>query len=358
MRNTTSPSTSHPLRHIALLAFDDCQSLDVCGPLEVFAFADRWLYTTGRIAQPAYALSVLAEEPGPVVSMSGLRVHADRAIRDIDGGIDTLLVSGGMVEGARKNPALLGFLHRMAGQVRRLGSICTGAFLLAEAGLLDGRRVTTHWAYCAQFAGEYPKVRLEPDLISIRDGNIYSSGGITAGIDLALALVEEDWGAEVAAMVGRWILVFPNRPGGQSQFSVNLHQGASARTDFCELQDWIMSHPHENLDVEALAERMSMSPRHFSRTFAREVGLTPAKFVELARLERARLRLEQTLLPVETIAAQSGFGTPEHMRRAFQRAFKVSPQDYRARFRSPRQAASDGHAWISEPPAMQSMNLI
>jgi transcriptional regulator GlxA family with amidase domain len=333
--NSGNELTQNPHRRVAMLAFEGCQILDVCGPLEVFGFADHWLQLSGQIEKPAYSLSVLAEREGPLTTMSGLRIVADRAIDEADDGIDTLLVAGGLgVEQARKNPNLVDWLSRMAGRVRRLGSICTGAFLLAETGLLDGCRATTHWNWCHQLADEYPNVRVEPDHIAVRDGSMYSSGGVTAGIDLAMSLVEEDWGRETAAMVGRWILVFPNRPGGQSQFSTCLVNGSGARRNFRELQDWIVGHPGEDLSVEALARRVSMSPRHFARTFDREVGLTPAKFVELARLERARAQLEQTLLPVEIIAGQCGFGSPENMRRTFQRILKVSPQDYRARFRS------------------------
>lgn len=343
MNSQTAPHPSAP-RRIAVLAFDGCNALDVCGPLEVFGFAERWLHLSGQVpgswdaahrSGAAYPVSVLAEQAGPLTTMNGLRVVADRAIGEIDDTIDTLLVAGGIVDEARKNRRLLEWVRHMAGRARRVGSICTGAFLLAESGLLEGRRATTHWFYCRQLAEEFRGIKVEPDRISIRDGSVYSSGGITAGIDLALSLVEEDWGPEVAAMAGRWMLVFPNRPGGQSQFGTCLMTGRGAGRDFRELQDWIVSHPQEDLSVEALARRMNMSPRNFARTFDREVGLTPAKFVELARLEGARARLEQTLLPVEIVAGQCGFGNPEHMRRAFQRILKLSPQDYRARFRSP-----------------------
>lgn len=330
-------------RRVAILIFDGCAALDVAGPLEVFGFAERWLQLTGQVPGPAlanhltgsaYALSVLARRPGPVATMSGLKLMAEQAIGEADEDIDTLLIAGGVgVEQARKDPGLVAWINHMAGRVRRVASICTGAFLLAESGLLKGRRATTHWNYCHQLATEFPDVTVEPDRIAVRDGAVYSSGGITAGIDLTLSLVEEDWGRETAAIVGRWILVFPNRPGGQSQFSACLTNGFGARRDFRELQDWIVAHPAEDLGVEALAARMSMSPRHFARTFEREVGLTPAKFVELARLERARAQLEQTRLPVESIARQCGFGTTEQMRRTFQRALRVSPLDYRARFR-------------------------
>jgi transcriptional regulator GlxA family with amidase domain len=334
MNNDREP-TRIPHRRIAMLAFEGCEILDVCGPLEIFGMANIWLKLSGQAEESPYTLSVLAEQAGPVTTMSGLRIVADRAIGDSDDGIDTLLVSGGLgVDQARKNPNLVAWLTRMAGRVRRLGSICTGAFLLAESGLLDGRRATTHWYWCQQLADEFRNVTVEPDRIAVRDGAVYSSGGVTAGIDLALSLIEEDWGRETAVMIGRWMLVFPSRPGGQSQFGNCLVKGAKARQDFQELQDWIITHPGEDLSVEALASRMNMSPRHFARTFDQEVGLTPAKFVELARLEKARALLEQTRLPVEAIARQCGFGHPENLRRAFQRTLKVSPLDYRARFRS------------------------
>ncbi|MGZ8246514.1 GlxA family transcriptional regulator [Methylomagnum sp.] len=332
MNEKTKTQPGQP-RRIAMLAFEDSQMLDICGPLEVFGFVDYWLRMSGQAVAPNYILTVLAERAGPVTTMSGVRIMADQAIGDFEGDIDTLLVAGGLIEQARRNPSLLAWLSRMAGRVRRLGSICTGAFLLAECGLLDGRRATTHWKYCAQLAEEYPHIRVEPDRIAVRDGAVYTSGGVTAGIDLAMSLVEEDWGPETTAMVGRGMLVFPNRPGGQSQFSADLLKAAASRRDFRELQDWMLAHPNADLSVEAMADRMNMSPRHFARTFEREVGLTPAKFVEMIRLERARAQLEQTRLPVETISRQCGFGTPEQMRRTFQRTLKVSPLDYRARFR-------------------------
>jgi transcriptional regulator GlxA family with amidase domain len=357
--NSNQGSIQNPQRRVALLVFDGCQILDVCGPSEVFGFAERVLQLSGHIpgsgfsgrpAGLAYPLSVFAEKAGPVTTLSGMRIVADHAIGEADEDIDTLIVTGGFLAEVRKNQALLPWIKRMAGRVRRLASICTGAFLLADSGLLDGRRVTTHWYYCDQLAREFPNITVEPDRIAVRDGGVYSSGGITAGIDLALSLVEEDWGRQVAAMTGRWLLMFPNRPGGQSQFSMSLMNGFGSRRDFLELQDWIVAHPGEDLSVEALARRMAMSPRHFARTFEREVGLTPAKFVELARLERARAQLEQTLLPVEIIARECGFGTPEHMRRTFQRTLKVSPQDYRARFRI------TGH--VSKPRAESLTELI
>jgi transcriptional regulator GlxA family with amidase domain len=222
----------------------------------------------------------------------------------------------------------------MAPRVRRVASVCSGAFILAAAGLLNNRRVTTHWLFSELLAAEYPSIQVDSSLIFARDGNIYTSGGITAGIDLALALVEEDLGREIPLAVARTMVVFPRRPGGQSQFSAYMKCGAQNRPDIGELQAWILGHPGEDLSVIALANRIAMSPRNFARLFRSETGMTPAQFTERARADAARCKLEQTVLPVETIAEQCGFGNPERMRCTFQRLFDVSPHDYRARFRS------------------------
>jgi transcriptional regulator GlxA family with amidase domain len=222
----------------------------------------------------------------------------------------------------------------MAPRVRRVASICTGAFILAAAGLLNHRHVTTHWMFSEALATKYPAIQVDSNLLFARDGNIYTSGGITAGIDLALTLVEEDLGREVTLAVARTMVVFPRRPGGQSQFSAFLMAEAKNQPDIRELQGWILGHPGEDLSVPALADRMGMSPRNFARLFRSETGETPARFTERARSEAARCKLEQTVVPVETIAEQCGFGNAERMRRTFQRLFDISPQDYRARFRS------------------------
>ncbi|WP_437756163.1 GlxA family transcriptional regulator [Sorangium sp. So ce1389] len=329
-----TPTTSPITRHIAMLAFPDCQILDVCGPLEVFSFVNCWLHLTYNPDWTAYRFSVVAERAGPIRTMSGLQIIADHDLADVGDDIDTLLVTGGIgVDRARDNPVLVDWVRSMDQRVRRLGSVCTGAFLLAEAGLLNGCRATTHWHWCQQLAEEYPDIRVEPDRLAIRDGSRYSSGGVTAGMDLALCMIEEDFGPEATSMVGRWMLVFPNRPGGQSQFNVALHNSSGARRDFRELQTWIDAHPEANLSVDALARRMHMSPRNFARLFEREVRLTPAKFVEQSRLDKARAWLENSLSPVEMIAEKCGFGGTEAMRRCFQRNFKVSPLVYRSRFR-------------------------
>jgi len=246
-----------------------------------------------------------------------------------------LVVAGGEDVGPTcKDPFLIG-VRSMAPRARRVASVCSGAFILAAAGLLNNRRVTTHWLFSELLATAYPSVDVDSSLIFARDGNIYTSGGITAGIDLALALVEEDLGREIALAVARTMVVFPRRPGGQSQFSayVNILE-TKCRPDIGELQAWILGHPGEDLSVPALADRMGVSPRNFTRLFRSETGETPAQFTERARADAARCKLEQTVVPVEIIAKECGFGNAERMRRTFQRLFDVSPHDYRARFRS------------------------
>jgi transcriptional regulator GlxA family with amidase domain len=220
----------------------------------------------------------------------------------------------------------------MSTRVRRLVSICTGAFLLAEAGLLDGLRATTHWAYCDRLAADYPKIDVEPDRIFLRENSISTSGGITSGIDLALSLVEEDWGREIALNTARYMVVFLKRPGGQSQFSGFLVSDATNDADLRALQVWIMENPADDLRVEAPADRVSMSPRNFARVFQMETGITPAKFVEKARIDAARHLLGTRDDRIETVALMAGFGDPERMRRAFIRNLGINPHDYRASF--------------------------
>ena len=255
---------------------------------------------------------------------------------EISDGLDTLVVAGGFgAEAAAKDEALVEWVRSMAPRVRRVASICTGAFILGAAGLLHQRRVTTHWMYSDLLAAAYPSIELDASQLFLRDGNIYTSGGITAGIDLALSLVEEDVGQEVMLGVARSMVVFPRRPGGQSQFSAYTSQSDKIdRPDIKQLRTWMMAHPEADLSVEALADRISMSARSFSRLFHSETGETPARFAEKVRAEAARCKLEQTSLPIETIARECGFGDPERMRRAFQRLYDLSPADYRARFRS------------------------
>jgi transcriptional regulator GlxA family with amidase domain len=224
------------------------------------------------------------------------------------------------------------WLRDHARQAGRVASVCTGAFLLAEAGLLAGRRVTTHWAYCAKLAGKYPDITVDPDPIFIKDGNLSTSAGVTAGIDLALALVEDDLGRDTALAVARQLVVFLRRPGSQSQFSAQLAAQSASRQPLREVQQWIAEHPEEDLSIAALARRASLSERHFARAFAAKVGVPPGRHVDQVRIEAARRRLEDTADGVEETARACGYGTPEAMRRAFLKALGVSPAEYRRRF--------------------------
>jgi len=356
-------------RNIVFIAFPDVQMLDVCGPFDAFSFANRCMHMTGRVDQPTYQLEVVAAQAGPLMTCSGLQIVAHHAYPELDHPIDTLIVAGGVaaLERAGSDAALVAWIRETATRVRRVASVCTGAFLLAAGGLLNGRRATTHWGFTKQLADAYPSISIEADRIFVRDGNVYTSGGVTAGIDLALALVEEDLGRDIARLTARVMVMFLRRPGGQSQFGTYLgsetdalrdsrwfqtwvlgqpdpDQGREAlpslsvethsRPDLRGLQTWILAHPDADLNIEALSERVAMSPRNFARLFVTETGMTPAKFVEGARLEAARCTLEQTALPVEAIAERCGFGDPERMRRSFRRLLRVSPQDYRARFKS------------------------
>jgi len=317
-----------PPRRIALLAFPDVQALDLFGPLEVFAAADR-LGGGGW-----YAPELIAARAAPIATSSGVRLLPDRATSTVRGHLDTLIVAGGAgARAAAADPELLRFIARAARRARRVCSVCTGAFLLAEAGLLDGRRATTHWSACEALARRHPAVRVEADPIFVRDGQVATSAGVTAGMDLALALVEEDLGPDVARQVARWLVLFLKRPGGQSQFSAPLAGPAASRPALREIQEWIPAHLADDLSVSALAARATMSPRNFARAFRRELGVTPAAYVERLRVERARALLESTADPAKAVAGQCGFATPETMRRAFQRQVGSSPGEYRNRFR-------------------------
>lgn len=318
-----------------MVAFPHVQILDVTGPLEVFGRTARWLVEHGRRSDLAYEVELLAAVAGPLATSSGLRLVADRPFRAVRGGVDTLLVAGGTgTAAAMRDRDLLAWLRRIAPRVRRLGSVCSGTFILAEAGLLDGRRVTTHWGSCDALARRYPQIVVDPNPIFVRDGTVYTSAGVTAGMDLALALVEEDHGREVALQVARELVLFLRRPGGQSQFSAQLAVQAADREPLRELQSWIADHVRKDLSVTALAARVAMSPRNFARVFTREVGVTPVRFVERVRVEAARRRLEESAQGVDAVAAECGFGSAEAMRRVFLRTVRVPPSAYRSRFKS------------------------
>ncbi|MGW0699791.1 GlxA family transcriptional regulator [Streptomyces sp. NPDC002867] len=314
-------------RSVLVVLFDDVQSLDVSGPVEVFAGAGK------AIGDPAaYPIRTATLDGAPVRTSSGLTLVPDLALADAPRP-HTLLVPGG--QGTRRpDGRVIDWLREHGARAERLVSVCTGALLLAEAGLLDGRRATTHWTACDHFARAHPAVEVDPDPIFVRDGRVSTSAGVTAGIDLALALVEEDLGRDVALTVARHLVVFLRRPGGQAQFSAQLAAQTARREPLREVQHWVTEHPAADLSVEALAGRARLSPRHFARAFQAETGMTPGRYVERVRLEHARRLLEDTGDGVALVSRACGYGTPEAMRRAFVKALGVAPAEYRRRFRA------------------------
>ncbi|HEX4905578.1 MAG TPA: GlxA family transcriptional regulator [Acidimicrobiales bacterium] len=305
---------------VVIVAFDGFQSLDLSGPAEVFAAA-------------GWPLRIVTVDGEPVRSSSGITIVPDGDLTSARGPIDILLVVGGDgTPAAMRDARLLAWLRRTARRSRRVTSVCSGAFVLAEAGLLDGRRATTHWSVCDALAERYPTIEVDPDPIYVRDGDVWTSAGVTAGMDLALALVEEDLGRDVALAIARRLVLFLRRPGNQSQFSAQLSLQSADRDALRDVQHHIAEHLDDDLSVDALAARAAMSPRHFARCFRDETGATPARFVEAARIEAARRRLEESDDSIESIARACGFGTAETMRRAFARVLHVAPTEYRRRF--------------------------
>jgi transcriptional regulator GlxA family with amidase domain len=312
----------------AIVAFDGVQSLDVTGPWEV-------LHTADLYAGSSRQLLLATPEGRTVRSESGIQLTADASLASIER-VDTLIVAGG--DGTRTavgDASLIAEIARLAAGARRTASVCSGAFLLAEAGLLDGRRATTHWSRCESLARRYPEVTVEPDAIFVRDGSILTSAGVTAGMDLALALVEDDLGRDVALQTARQLVVYARRPGGQSQFSVQLSQQLAEREPVRDLQAWMADHLDEDLSVGTLAGRMHLSERQLTRVFGSELGASPADYVERLRVERARSMLETDGASLESVASRCGFASAEVMRRAFHRRLGASPSDYRRRFRIP-----------------------
>lgn len=313
---------------IVMVAQPGVQLLDVSGPLDVFAEANV------QLGREAYRLVVAASRPGPIRSSSGVQLMPDRIIgRDRDETIDTLLVAG--CPNAAEMPAdrtLVDWLRQCAPAARRFGSVCSGAFFLAAAGLLDGRRVTTHWAVAERLAERFPEVTVDEDAIHVSDGPVRTAAGVTAGLDLALALVEEDLGRDIAKRVASQLVMFFKRPGGQTQFSRKGEAVPAGRAALQELQRWIAAHPALDHSVAKLARRMEISPRHFSRLFCSEVGITPASWVEEARISAARRLLEQGNEPPKLVAAHCGFADADTLRRAFVRRVGVTPAEYRKRF--------------------------
>jgi transcriptional regulator GlxA family with amidase domain len=317
-------------RRISMVAFRNVEILDVTGPLEVFALASSTLQTQGGGC--GYEVEILAEQAGEVRTSSGLRLVADASWQDRNSA-DTLLVAGG--PGVDSVPVdLVEWLKKTAPQVRRIGSICTGAFILARTGLLNGRRATTHWSAAEKLRQEYPSVQVEQDAIYTRDKNIYTSAGITAGMDLALAMVEEDYGRELALYLSRILVLYYKRPGGQSQFSTILRIQSKDEGPLTPLLVWVRERFRGELTVQILAEQAAMSLRNFARVFVRETGMTPARYVEMVRLEEAVRLLEGSGFALEAVARECGFVSADNLRRSFQRHFGVSPGEYRERFQA------------------------
>lgn len=319
-------------RHVVLVVYPGHQVLDLTGPHEVFAGANELLeHRTGR---QTYRITVASTHGGTVASESGLAIADTRRLDTIEvDTIHTLLVAGGNgVQEARRDDALVDWIASTGPRCRRTGSICSGTFLLADAGLLDGRRVTTHWARAARLATEHPEVVVDPEPIHINDGHIWTSAGVTAGMDLALALVENDHGADVAQTVAQWLVMFLRRPGGQTQFAAPVWSGAAHHDGIREAVDLIHADPGADISVPTLAATAAMSTRNFTRVFAREVGTPPGRYLEQVRVAAARRLLETSTDTTDVVADRCGFGTAETMRRAFQRCVGTSPGAYRRRF--------------------------
>jgi transcriptional regulator GlxA family with amidase domain len=328
----TSRKSQHPKsRQVVMVGFPGAQILDITGPLEVFARTSRWLLDRGVVSYDAYAIELVAARAGWFDTSGGLRMFATRAYADV-GGTDTILVAGGIgYREAMRDARLLAWLRRQAARVDRFGSVCTGALLLAAAGLLQGKRATTHWAYLDLLQQMAPDAQVDRDAIYVRSGNLYTSAGVTAGMDMALAMVEADWGKATALAVAQELVMFLKRPGGQSQFSRRL--AAEQRDDvFGALELWILEHLSADLSVEKLAQRANMSARHFARLFKQRMGATPAAFVRRLRVEEARSRIESGAPRVKRIARECGFADDQQLRRAYKHMLGVTPAEYRSRF--------------------------
>jgi transcriptional regulator GlxA family with amidase domain len=318
-------------RNVVIVAFPGLQPLDAVGPFEVFAGATRVAAALGR--NNSYRVTLATTDGQPVRAESGLSL-CTVPLPTADERVDTLVLPGGdETRSARGDGDLMSWISAAAPRCRRVATVCTGAFLAAEAGLLDGRRVTTHWASADKLAAEFPGVHVDSDPIYIRDGKYWTSAGVTAGIDLALALVQDDLGVDVAQTVARWLVMFLHRPGGQTQFASPVWVPRAERSTVRAVQSLVEASPGGDHRMPAMAAAAAMSVRHFTRVFLAEVGETPGRFVERVRLEAARRELETTDDTLDVIAAHCGFGSAETLRRVFQRRLNVAPDSYRRRFR-------------------------
>ena len=322
-------------KHIVLLTTPNVTMLNLAGPAEVFAKASDFLISTNKNNESGYQIHCISTDGSSTIQTStGIPMVCEGGVESVNYVPDTILVTGRVRSSGQTTDNTLNWLKDQSTQVRRIGSTCAGAFTLAGLGILDGKRATTHWAVCDELAKCYPKIQMEKDPIFVKDGNIYTSAGISAGIDLSLALVEEDYGREVALLVSRQLVLFLKRPGNQSQFSNLLLCQNVDHAPIQKLLEWLADHFSEPLTVETMSERVAMSPRNFARVFLKETGETPAKFIEKLRVENARRRLEESRLSVEEIAIQCGVGNAETLRKMFLRHFMTTPTDYRKRFAS------------------------
>jgi transcriptional regulator GlxA family with amidase domain len=323
------------LKRIGMLLFDDCDLLDFSGPTAVFHSAARHLIRIGKADELLYVAEALSIDGGPVRTMQGVVIETRSVSRIDPAALDTLIVTGGVRDHHSCDPRLISWIRNNHEEIPRVASVCCGAFLLAAAGPLNGRPATTHWEDCTHLQAEFPEIEVRPDSIYVQDGKYWTAAGITAGIDMALAMVEEDHGHALTLLVARNLVVYLKRPGGQSQFSAPL-QSQSVDGPLGHLLSWIIEHPMADLRAEALAERAGMSVRNLYRAFEAATGNSPAEWVEMARIETAKRRLAQSADKIEQVAYGAGFRSYEQMRKAFARRTGINPSDYRARFASVR----------------------
>lgn len=322
--------------HIAFLVVPNATLLDITGPYEAFSLAAQCLQSHTEKPNTMYVLHTLSIDKNRIVrTSSGLCLQCESSIKSLDYQIDTLFIPG-IPENLEDmvSPKILSWIKQQAVKVRRICSICTGAFILAEASILNNRKVATHWKLCDKLAKDYPSLDVDRESIFVKDGHIYTSAGVSSGIDLALALIEEDYGRALALDVARELVVYLKRPGNQAQFSVTLKHQDSDYKPIQDIKDWLPEHLKEKITVEQLAEQALMSPRNFARVFAKETGITPAKYIEKLRLETACRFLTETQLTLETIADECGLITINNMRRLFLKYLKITPSDYRKCFRA------------------------
>jgi transcriptional regulator GlxA family with amidase domain len=353
------------MKKIVMLSVPPASGVDVIGPLEAFGIASRMVQeSSGRRGYESELVTNSADLA--LTTNSGVKILAHKHYSELRGKIDTLLIAGGAGTRGPRDPALLSWLRKMSKQARRICSICTGAYLLADAGVLEGKRATTHWKFVESFARQHPGVAWDPNPIFVKDGSVYTSAGISAGMDLALALIEEDYGSALALDVARYMVVFLRRPGSQAQFSVAMTAQAAERKSLQALQVWIAENLAKDLSVETLAARVAMSARNFARVFAQELGNTPARYIEQVRVEAARTLLASTDDSVDQIANRCGFSSAELLRRCFLRQFKVAPSQYRKHFHGaaagdPAAAALRGgraeQTTTSRPPVRASADI-